>query len=282
MAVTPWDGHVRVDYVPDLSSLQVTLATVWPMKVAVLRRGLRAGFARDDPDGPPAFVEVRAEGGQVPADVRDLLGDRLLAEIQQVVAGPSRSRWLRINLRAVDELAEAWAPYRRWILADESPAPAAAAAEPTPVLGRLARGLWSWLGVGDLRDALSLPPTRDFGFRSAGSLDDDDDDDEDIADEPSPPTASGRWALPVELAWRTGVERDLAWEVYSDRRIHLIARRAVTASSDPPPLEVAFDDGTERWTRFVSAEPGVLRTSIVSAADPSRLPPIKVRTRNLP
>jgi hypothetical protein len=276
VVVTPWDGHVRVDYVPAFSSLQVTLATVWPTKEAELRRGLRAGFVRDDPDGPPAFVEVRAPGGRVPADVRDLLGDRLLAEIQQVVAGPVRSRWLRISLRAVDELAEAWAPYRPWILADQSPAPAA---EPAPVLGRVARGLWSRLGVSDLRAALSLPRPPDLGFRTDRPGPD---DDEDTADEPGPPTASGRWELPAELAWRTGVEVDLIWELYGDRRVHLTARRAAAAVSDPPSLEVAFDDGAERWARFVEDEPGVLRTSIVSATDPSRLPPIKVRTRELP
>jgi len=277
VAVTTWDGHVRVDYVPDFSSLQVTLATVQPTTVAVLRRGLRAGFARDDPDGPPAFVEVRAEGGRVPPDVRDLLGDRLLAEIQQVVAGPARSRWLRMSLSAVDELAEAWAPYRPWILAAE---PASPAADPAPVLGRLGRGLWSRLGVGGLREALSLPRPPELDFR--GDTRRDEASEDNYEDEPAVLTAAGRWTLPAELARRTGVQPDLVWEVYGDRRVHLIARRAAPASLDAPVLEVAFDDGAERWARFTETEPGVLRTSIVSAADPARLPPIKVRTRNQP
>ncbi|WP_239310569.1 hypothetical protein [Frankia sp. Cj3] len=276
MVVTTWDGHVRVDYVPAFFSLQVTVATVRPTEVAELRRGLRAGFARDDPDGPPAFVEVRVEGSRIPSDVRDLLGDRLWAEVEQVVAGPGRSRWLRMSLAAVDKLAEAWAPYRPWILADEPPA---TTVEPAPVLGRLARGLWSRLGVDSLRSALTRPPTPAFRVRGD---DDGDDGDDDTSDEPGPPTATGRWALPAELAQRAGVEPDLVWEVFGDRWVHLVARTAATAHPDGPWLEAAFDDGTERWDRFEETEPLVLRARIVSAADPRQLPLIKIRTRDLP
>ena len=56
--LTAWDGYARVDYLPNLGRIQVTLLTVEPTVYRRLRPGLACAFAADDTGGPPTFVEV--------------------------------------------------------------------------------------------------------------------------------------------------------------------------------------------------------------------------------
>jgi len=100
------------------------------------------------------------------------------------------------------------------------------------------------------------------------------------------PGATGRWTLPVELARKAGIEPELIWEL-RDSEIQLIARTTVT-DIDPnedagagSEVQVSFDDGEDRWTTLTAAPSGLLRTSMVTTAEPERLPAIRIRTRDL-
>ena len=154
MIVTTWDGHVRVDYVPGRSRLQVTVCTMGEVAELEPRPGFRTAFATTDPVGPPTFIGVDLANGSLPADIRTLLGPRLAALADNVVAAPPRERWARLDLAEINELADGWAPYRARALATvpvEEPADRelVTASSPTTV-GSWAGGLWTSFGGEDL------------------------------------------------------------------------------------------------------------------------------------
>lgn len=315
---TAWDGHARVTYLPDLRQLQITLVSFEPMDQASLRRGLRAAFVTDDPTGPPTFVSVELRLGRLPADLPDLLGPALYAATETVIDRPPRSRWVRLDVREVDELAAAWAPYRALVLsaaatpavansADDFLAQTAHAARTAGrAVGRWTNGLWTRLGVEELREGLAALPRGQLQFQGgqqAGPSDDpfanDDEDDEydddvgdlrpglageESADRTSP--VSGQWPLPAELANQAGVEPELTWEL-GNGGIDVIARRA-GADAEPGvgaaeggELAVSFDDGGDSWQELVAEPSGLLRARIASATNAERLPAIRVRVRDL-
>ncbi|MEX5712966.1 hypothetical protein AB1484_33120 [Parafrankia sp. FMc6] len=274
---TTWDGHVRVDYLPDWRLLQVTLITGEPAVEAALRRDLRAGFVLDDPEGPPAFVAVTLPAGRLHEEVRHLLGEQIVAIAEQVVAGPPHTRWTRLDVLAVDQLAAIWAPYRVWVLATAADEEREQPREPVrAVLGRWAGGFWARLGVEELRRRLTELPQGELVMLGSADPHDDTLDDEGDRPEAAPVVASGRWELPIELAERARVEPGLEWEI-RDGAVHIIARQT-DAGPGGTGLLVSFDDGTQGWTRLEEEPSGVLRAEIASAADPDRLPPVRIRT----
>ncbi len=302
---TAWDGYVRVDYVPEAGRragrgrLQVTFATVEATIETDVRPELRAGFVVDDPDGPPAFVRVSVSRGRLAGDVRELLGRSLVAVAEQVIAGPGRSRWTRLNLLEVDSLAGAWAPYRDLVLAaslDEDsadddpdrPAPRPRAGTPRtgtpsariPHAGTLEEGLWALLAADELtRSIAELADPRAAGtLGHAGPIHGDGVNQPDAA----PAGASGAWTIPPELAARAGIEPELGWEL-GGGQVHVVARAAAgtagppTGSGPVPRVEVAFDDNADRWETLEPAPDGTLRAVIISLADPDRLRCVRIR-----
>ncbi|WP_322761938.1 hypothetical protein [Frankia sp. Cr2] len=305
MSLTAWDGHVRVDYLPMRGRVHVTLLTAEPTVEADLRPGLRAAFVDDDPHGPPAFIALPVEaGGRLPTHVRDLLGERLFAIAEQVVDHAPRSRWTRLDLLALDDLAAVWAPYRHRMLAtvaDPGTRDAASGARgPVPGLsgiglsgiGRWANGLWALLGVDDLRRGLAALPSADPVFMSGGvdngSVDDADDFDDSLenpsigggAEDTAAVAAMGTWELPADIAVAAGVRPTLRWEV----RRGMVDVVAEPAGTGPPRarLSVSFDDGSERWESLVMGPSGLLRATIWSATEPDRAPTVRIRTEELP
>lgn len=266
MGSTAWDGCARVDWVPDAHRLQVTLLTLEPTAEADIRPGLRVAFARADPAGPPTFVGATLPTGELPADLRLLLGSGLATAADAVIVGPARTGWADLDLVEVDDLAAAWAPYRSYVLA--------AAAEPTAadrgaVLGAWGRGVWARLGVDDLRAALAAALPADLAFRmgDAWSVDGD------TADEAAA-AVTGRWSLPPALAAAGGIESVLGWSA-DGGEVTIVAR---TRSGPAAPLWVSFDDGgPPRWEPLAGGPPGELRATIVSWADAAHLPAIRIR-----
>lgn len=273
MTPTAWDGHARVDYLPHLVRLQVTLFTVEPTVEADLRGGLRAAFVVDDPAGPPAFVGAVLERGLLSDDLRHLLGPRLGDTADAVLAAPPRCRFVRLDLVEVDDLAQAWAPYRAAVLApagDHTAASALGGRRWASVVGRWAEDLWTAIHPGDLRTALTA---IEGGDAMRG-------DDPFGADEPADgPVAVGVWALPPELADAAGIEPELGWAAQVDGLIEVTARSS--GSSVGGAVWVSFDDGSQRWARL--ADDGVGRSSarMATAVDPDRLPCIRVRTERV-
>lgn len=267
MGPTTWDGHVRVDYLPESRRLQVTLITVEPTREAQLRRGLRAGFVIDDPDGPPAFVAADLPAAFLPADLGELLGPRLAPEARLVIGEEPQVRWSRLGLSEVDDLAETWAPYRAVVLAGvEQPSRMRA-------VGAWAGGLWARLGVEDIVAGIAAlgPPTPAMGDVRY-------DHDDPFGGEPEEPEVLGSWELPASLAQAAGVEARLQWSA-AGGLVTVTARRVAAPGA---PLAVMFDDGRGRWTVLEPDGEGVLRAAIASSADPAVLPAVRVRVGEQP
>ncbi len=282
-----WDGYARVDYVieagrrPERGRLQVNLMTVEATTEANVRPGMRVGFVTGDPDGPPTFIGVRISRGRLPRDVRELLGASLATVADDVVTGPTRSRWARLNLRAVDALADAWAPYRDLVLAGASP-PGEDENDPPATVRRAGtwqHGLWALLAADELRQSMTdLAASGAFNLLGGSSRDGRDEPDgagDETADPwEVPAEASGRWPVPPELARRAAIEPELVWEIRA-RKVHVLARPAAGAAEST--AQVCFDDGTDRWVSLLPDPGGTLRAVIGSAADPERLPAVRIR-----
>lgn len=273
MTPTAWDGHARVDYLPHLIRLQVTLFTVEPTVEAELRGGLRAAFVPDDPAGPPAFVGAVLERGLLPDDLRHLLGARLGDTADAVLAEPPRCRFVRLDLVEVDDLAETWAPYRAAVLAsdaDDASAPTALGGRTwTSTVGRWAEDLWTAISPGDLRAALSAVGGGD-ALRGH---------DDPFGEPVDGPVATGRWALPPVLADAAGIEPELGWAAQVDGLIEVTARPS--GSSEAGAVWVSFDDGSQRWARMADDGAGRLTAGIATAVDPDRMPCVRVRTERV-
>lgn len=265
MGTTAWDGSARVDWVPDRTRLQVTVFTIEATVEADVRSGLRVAFARADPAGPPTFIGATLSTHELPAEMRLLLGPRLVAVADAVMAGPDRIGWADLNLVEVDDLAAAWAPYRAYVLA--------AAAEPTAadrsaVLGAWGRGLWARLGVADLREALTDFRSPDLAFRMGGESWRGDDGSTETG------SVTGRWLLPPALAASGGVEQELRWTADGGEVVIVARTQPGTAAQ----LWVSFDEGERpRWEPLTPAGEGELQATIVSWADTASLPAIRIR-----
>lgn len=271
MSPTTWDGRARVEYLPEYQQLHVTLSTVEPTTETELRDGLRVGFVSDDPDGPPAFVAVTLRANRLTADVHQLLGPRLAAAAEQVTAGPVLMRWTRLNLVEVDDLAAVWAPYRAAVLAaiDVGEQSAGVGRRSVQALGEWAGGLWARLGVDDLRMALADLARAEPVFRGDPFADDGG------IDRPEPATATGEWELPHALADAVRIAPRLRWEA-TGGLVDVVARPVAAGAMGE--IWVSFDDGAEAWARLEPDAAGLGRATIASAADPSHLPAVRVRT----
>lgn len=267
MALTAWNGHVRVDYLPESVQLQVTVFTVEPAVEANLRVGLRAAFVVDDPVGPPTFVSAVLDRGVLADDVRGLLGTELSSAAETVIATPPRQRFVQLDIVGIDDLAQAWAPYRAAVLA--------AAAEPRAVgwdahpwaaeVGKWADSIWTALSPAALRIAFASA-TADPALRG--------DPFAEVVDDAS--IATGEWALPRRLADAAGILPVLRWTAQADGLVEVSARPAGTDSTAE--VLVSFDDGSQRWSRLADDGAGGMRAHLATAVDPDRLPPVRVRT----
>jgi len=291
---TAWDGYVRVDYIPEVGRrpergrLQVTFATVEATIAADVRPGLRAGFVTDDPDGPPTFIQASVSRGRLADDLSELLGASIAAVAEQVVTGPGRSRWTRLNVGAVDSLSSAWAPYRDLVLAgasppDDDPDDGLDGPTPRPRAGTADQGLWVLLVPDELRRSMAdLPVSGGLALLGSGGGEDRDDNDLDELDESElpPVTVSGQWAVPPELAELAGIEPRLVWEIRAGR-VHVVARPAPSTTGQAvgtrPTALVSFDDGANRWQTLIPDADGTLRAVIDSLANPERLPAVRLR-----
>ncbi|MGH3977611.1 MAG: hypothetical protein ACRDRZ_01200, partial [Pseudonocardiaceae bacterium] len=200
MVVTTWDGHLRIDHVPDADTVALTLVTVEPATEVQLRSGLVAEFVTADPEGPPAFVAAALQDGRMPGDVAALLGPRVSAAVAELLATGGSGQWLQLDLVEVDDLAAAWAPYRAGALVPGQQTPASRGA-----LGSWAGELWTCLGLPGWRDALRTlgGPSPAGQFRSTPAR----------TDEPGSPAMKGRWRLPDDLAATVGVQPEVRWEL---------------------------------------------------------------------
>lgn len=242
MLTTGWDGRARVMYLPaQRMQVQINLLTVEATTECPIRDGLVIGFAGQPVSGPPVRLAVRLYRGALPADVGELLGVPLAATVQQVLAGPDRVRWTRLDLVGVGELTESWAPYRVGVPSlgiDDDATPAGIRA----VAGRWADGLWTWLAATDVRSALSgllarpgQPAFRDTPRDQGGQL------------EP----AAGQWELPAKLAAAVAVEPALAWDLRpGDDGPVLVLRARRTGALPAERLLVGLNEGAARWHPF--------------------------------
>ncbi|ABD11939.1 hypothetical protein ThrDRAFT_03390 [Frankia casuarinae] len=318
-----WDGFARVDYVDQTPGrrgrgrLQFTLLTVEQTMEADVRPGLRVAFVADDPDGPPVFIGVRTMGRRIPGDLRELLGASVVSVAEQVLAGPPRSRWARLDLRVLDALALAWAPYREQVLASHRAAAgqeSTATTEPDadlpidaadrrPRSGSWDGGLWALLAVDELRDAdVDLPGAASLGMMGGNSglgPMHATDGPQQRGDDPAEPggasdqsahraeAARGRWEIPRDLAGLAGIERTLDWEIHAGE-VHVVARRrpetsvgAVGGQGDfaawPRTVEVSFDNGSGIWTPLAPHPDGTLRAQLTITVVLAQLPAVRVR-----
>lgn len=274
MIVTTWDGHVRVDYVPGRSRLQVTVCTMGEVAELEPRPGFRTAFATTDPVGPPTFIGVDLANGSLPADIRTLLGPRLAAIADDVVAAPPRERWARLDLTEINELADGWAPYRARALAtvpvEELADEELVAASPLTTVGSWAGGLWTSFGGEDLVAALrTLVRGPDFAVRG------------DPTDIPAEAVAHGTLRLPAGLAAAAGVAEDVGWSAMPRAIGVAVVFRAVPSDDAAGvALMVAFDDGRERWARFVPDGSERPVATILSTSEVDVLPGFRFRTAN--
>ncbi|WHT17558.1 hypothetical protein N8J89_31175 [Crossiella sp. CA-258035] len=247
--LTAWDGYARVDYLPIPGRVQVTLTTVEPTAFRRLRTGLACAFADDDPGGPPTYVEVDIGFG-LTDDERVLLGESLLAVVDQLLGDGGGSTTTRLDLGQVAALAQTWAPYREAVLSAE---PGRIAA------GTWVDGLWTRLsGLGLLAALRATPLQVNVSYRGEHHTGD-------PADVP-PEEDVFTWhdsVLPTDLAARAGVEPVIRWTTYRAEDVleggaestgvvvHATALPAAEAR-----LEVALDDGSGEWVTL-GPEPGV-------------------------
>jgi hypothetical protein len=241
MAVTTWDGHLRIDHLADTATVALTLLTVEPTGEAEVRPGLTAGFVTADPNGPPAFVAFALQDGRMPSDIAVLLGPRIAAAVAELVDAARPGAWMQLDLAEVNGLAEAWAPYRARVTI----------AVPVPVnvgvLGTWGKDLWTGFGLPDWRTAvLAMTRPAATGFRGT-----DDPGREDAgAEEPDPSRPQGTLRLPGEVAAAVGVEREVTWTMTqaADGTIQVRFSARPTGRTAPGVLQVSMDDGSQGWT----------------------------------
>jgi len=257
MVVTTWDGHLRIDHLPDADTIALSLVTVEPATETQLRIGLVAGFVTADPNGPPAFVAVALQNGRLPDDVAALLGPRVSAAATDLLVEGRSGQWLQLDLVEIDNLASAWAPYRAITLVADQPVPTNRGA-----LGSWASDLWTCLGLPSWRDALRAldgPPAAHRGaWRSPRD------------DEPGSPALKGTWRLPEELAAAVGVHPKVTWELRPAAQDMVEIDLWAVPTGQPPGavLQAGPDDGSQRWVPFEMAATGGLRARLVSSDDP--------------
>ncbi|QIZ33683.1 hypothetical protein [Saccharopolyspora sp. ASAGF58] len=250
MSVITWDGHLRIDHLPDRGTVAITLLTAEPTLEVQLRNGLVAGFVAADPEGPPTFVSVALRDNGVPDDVAELLGPRVAAAVADAIAAGGPGGWLELDLGEVDGLAEAWAPYRAVALEPAIPAPRG-------TLGAWAGELWTRLDLAGWAGALRGPELR---FRSGESGE----------READPPAAQEIWRLPDELAAAVGVAPEVTWTIRplagGAVEIGLAVRPAGGTANAV--LQAGLDDGSQHWETFEPDPSGVLRARLVASGDP--------------
>lgn len=276
MALTTWDGHARVDYALAERTLVVVLSTAEPTIEADMNQRLRAGFVTDDDDGPPAFLAAVLTTGALPDDLREMLGPRLSEAADNVLRGPSRGSWTRLDLDEVSRLATVWAPYRAWVLAQATqPAPARSL---VAAVGAWADGLWTRLRVDDLKAALgglALAPIRSEFDDPFG--DPSDNPHGDGADDRAAP-ARGSWTLPADLAGAAGIEPRLEWET-DGGGVRLMARSTGTGTAN---VLVAFDEVGQPWRPLRPGPGGVLSATIVTLHIAADLPAVRLQVQRRP
>ncbi|MEV0697265.1 hypothetical protein AB0I53_05010 [Saccharopolyspora sp. NPDC050389] len=246
MSVVTWDGHLRIDHLPERGTVAVTLLTAEPAMEVRLRSGLVAGFATSDPEGPPTFVSVALRDDGIPDDVAELLGPRVSAAVADAVATGGRGGWLELDLGEVDGLAEAWAPYRAAALDSAIPAPRG-------TLGAWAGELWTRLDLAGWADALR---GGELQFRSGRT--DELEPDQEI------------WRLPGELAAAVGVDPEVTWTIRprAGGAIELDLSVRPTGDEANAVLQAGPDDGSQHWQTFEPDPSGVLRARLVTPGDP--------------
>ncbi|MGW5643403.1 hypothetical protein ACWEV3_11650 [Saccharopolyspora sp. NPDC003752] len=247
MSVVTWDGHLRIDHVPERGTVAVTLLTTEPASEVELRSGLVAGFATSDPEGPPTFVSVALRDDGIPDDVAELLGPRVSAAVADAVATGGRGGWLELDLGEVDGLAESWAPYRAAALSSAIPAPRG-------TLGAWAGELWTRLDLAGWADALRGPELQFRSGRTGG--------------EREPVQAT--WRLPDELAAAVGVDPEVTWEIRprAGGAIEIDLGVRPTGGGANAVLQASLDDGSQQWQTFEPDPSGVLRARLVVPGDP--------------
>jgi hypothetical protein len=263
MVVTTWDGHLRIDHLADTGTVALTLLTVEPAIETQLRAGLVAGFVTTDPHGPPAYVAVALQNGRIPDDIAGLLGPRVSTAITDTLAGGRSGEWLQLDLVEVDDLADAWAPYRAVVLAAHDPAPA-----PRGTLGSWAGELWTCLGLPNWRDALRAveaprPQFRGGTASTSGTRDDESDS----------PAARGTWRSPDELAAAAGVEPEVTWTIRpgANNAVEIDLRVVGSRGTGQPAravLQAGMDDGSGRWEPFEEDPAGTLCVLLVAVGEP--------------
>ncbi|GAB3735040.1 hypothetical protein GCM10027598_60890 [Amycolatopsis oliviviridis] len=248
--LTAWDGYARLDWLPAFGRLQVTLLTAEPTVFRRLHSGLACAFVEDDRTGPPAFVELTLATG-ITGDVPVLLGDRLAALASSFVRDGGGSGSVRLDLLELEEIAETWAPYRDRVLAPEPDPPAVSA-------GSWARDLWTWIGGGELREAVGALASAGEGFRDGGEV------------------AWHAFTIPEAMAATAGVDAELAWAVYEQLGERGIVVRAHAVGEVS--LLAGLDDGSGTWAPFEpDGEEGVLLAEL-PLGDLSSEPALRFRT----
>lgn len=261
MVVTTWDGHLRIDHLPDADTIALSLVTLEPATETQLRTGLVAGFVTADPDGPPAFVAVALQDGRLPDDVAALLGPRVSAAATDLLAEGRSGQWLQLDLIEIDDLAAAWAPYRAVTLVADQAVPTNRGA-----LGSWADELWTCVGLPSWRDALRAlggPPAAQFRGAQRPPPD----------DEPGSPALEGTWQLPDELAAAAGVQPQVRWELRAAApdAVQIELRALPTGQPPGAVLQAGLDDGSQRWVAFEADPTGELGVTLVSSADSVRV-----------
>jgi hypothetical protein len=254
--VTTWDGRVRIDHVAEAGTVAVTMLTQERTHEAVLRPGLVAAFVAADRSGPPSWIAVTLVDGHVPADVETLLGPRLTAAVDELLATGRTGGWAQLDLAEVDALASAWAPYRARVALSNAAGPDAPQVD--EAAGVVGRGLWSWVGLPDL-GTYAAPVLR--GGEPDDALESRPDDDATGTAE-----ARGAFRLPTDLARAAGVERTIAWTMTASGprvQIELVARSRGPAAGE---LTVRVDDGSAAPVTFVEGPGGSWQATVDAPA----------------
>lgn len=265
MIVTTWDGHLRVDRLPDGASVTLTLLTVEPTTEAQVRAGLVAGFVTGDPDGPPARLTIATPDGQLPDDVAALLGTRVADAVAALAGTGAAGDWLQLDLVEVDDLAAAWAPYRVRVL---TPATA-----PDATVGSWADGLWTSLDLPDWRELMGgLAPAPVFRSRGGPSGPDPGDRD--------PLVAGGRWLLPAPMAEEAGCGRTVAWSIrpWPDGTVRVEVETERVDRDRPAVLLAGVDEPGGAWEPLRADGSDWLRARLAVRGDG----PVRLRFRTRP
>lgn len=232
--LTAWDGHVRVDYLPDAHRLRVVVLTIERTVLRRLHDGLSCAFVLNDPAGPPTFVDLDLANGMTD-DVRALLGAPIaaLAEAALDSQGPM-SRSGRLRLVDVETLARTWAPYRDQVLSVRT--------ETRPSLGSWAGELWTLVHDSTLAAVLRTRSVETLGARDASH-------------EESP---WRHFDLPAALAEIAGVEPRVEWTAYDrEGEPGLVVRVREISGTTGHRLLVGLDAPHAEWVPLVAdPEPG--------------------------